>query len=170
LNSGKNREFLLALYAHMAHHQARNTFFAPESTGFDQLDSIHCVPSQLIVPLAVRWMLVFEERDREILHLNRAAPSYWLRRDGAETGIKNAPTRWGKVSYQLKRNASTKFIINVETDFKIAPPKIIFHLHGLEENGKIVLPSNVDVQYKAGVLSLRPSAGKNSFHIQIDIG
>ncbi len=169
LNLGKAREFLLALYAHMAHHQGRYTFFAPESTGFDQLDSIHCVPSQLTVPLAVRWMLVFEERDQKILHLNRAAPSYWSHRTGAEISIKHAPTRWGSVSYQLKKVAAKEIIINVKTDFKTAAPKIVFYLRGFEAYKKIRITSDIDIQYKAGVLNLTPDTGDSSVHIKIDI-
>jgi hypothetical protein len=50
-------EFIRILAGHMALHQSRGTFFAPEMSFRDKLDSTHCVPSQLIVPLAISYLL-----------------------------------------------------------------------------------------------------------------
>jgi hypothetical protein len=94
------RKFLLTVYAHLAHHQARGTFFAPESTSLDALDSIHCVPCQLTVPLAAKWMLVEADPGSARLWLNRAAPRQWLAA-GQHIAVSNAPTPWGRVSYRI---------------------------------------------------------------------
>ena len=53
---GDYREFIRILCGHLALHQSRGTFFAPEMSFRDRLDSTHCVPSQLTVPLALQAM------------------------------------------------------------------------------------------------------------------
>ena len=53
---GAFTEHARILAGHLAIHQARGTFFAPEMSFRDHLDSTHCVPSQLTLPLAVRFL------------------------------------------------------------------------------------------------------------------
>lgn len=53
---GDEDEFVRVLAGHMAMHQSRGTFFAPEMSFRDRLDSTHCVPSQLILPLAMSYI------------------------------------------------------------------------------------------------------------------
>jgi hypothetical protein len=101
LELDKPRKFLLTVYSHLAHHQARGTFFAPESTSLDKLDCIHCVPCQLTVPLAAKWMLVDAAPGTDTLWLNRAAPRPWLE-PGQRIAVSDAPTHWGRVSYQVE--------------------------------------------------------------------
>ena len=50
---GDEDEFIRILAGHMAMHQSRTTFFAPEMSFRDYLDSTHCIPSQMLVPLAI---------------------------------------------------------------------------------------------------------------------
>ena len=49
-------EFIRILAGHLAIHQSRGTYFAPEMSFRDYLDSTHCVPSQLILPLAISYI------------------------------------------------------------------------------------------------------------------
>lgn len=53
---GDTDEFVRILAGHMAIHQSRGTYFAPEMSFRDYLDSTHCVPSQLILPLAISYI------------------------------------------------------------------------------------------------------------------
>jgi hypothetical protein len=53
---GEYAEHARLLAGHMAIHQSRGSFFAPEMSFRDRLDSTHCVPSQLTLPLAVRYL------------------------------------------------------------------------------------------------------------------
>ena len=53
---GDEDEFIRILVGHMAIHQSRTTYFAPEMSFRDSLDSTHCIPSQMIVPLAFCYM------------------------------------------------------------------------------------------------------------------
>ena len=53
---GDHAEFIRLLAGHLALHQSRGTFFAPEMSFRDRLDSTACIPSQMTLPLAVRYL------------------------------------------------------------------------------------------------------------------
>ena len=57
IHYGQYDEFIRLLAGHMALHQSRGTDFAPEMSFRDRLDSTHCVPSQLTLPLALCYLL-----------------------------------------------------------------------------------------------------------------
>lgn len=97
-------QYLLGYFSHIAHHQTRGTFTSFELVYIDGTDSRriyddYCVPSQMTVPLMTRWMLAFEERDRDKLWLCRAVPRAWLTEGLSFHG---ALTRWGPVGLQLE--------------------------------------------------------------------
>ena len=48
----------------------------------------------------VKWMLVSEERDAERVWLCKAAPQRWFE-PGEYIEVRNAPTRWGKISFRI---------------------------------------------------------------------
>ncbi len=56
LHYGEWQEAARILAGHLALHQSRTTFFAPEMTFQERLDSTHCTPAQLAVPLAIRYL------------------------------------------------------------------------------------------------------------------
>jgi hypothetical protein len=96
--------YLLGYYAHLAHHQTPGTFTAYEQVpirgyGYRREKADYCVPAQLTIPIMTRWMLVFEEREADILWLCRAAPREWFQR---EFSFRGALTPWGPVSLCLK--------------------------------------------------------------------
>lgn len=97
--------FLLGFYGDLAVHRMRGTFTAYEQVaiqGLAQRNYVadYCVPAQLVTPLAAKWMLVFEERDADVLWLCRATPRRWLGPDGGIT-VRRAPTRWGPVDFAI---------------------------------------------------------------------
>ena len=96
------REALLFLYAMMAHQYTRGVWVAPETRlMFDLWDAApYCTPAQLLAPLMLRWLLVFEDPQAELLWLGRGAPRAWLE-DGKSVRVRAAPTRWGRVSYSV---------------------------------------------------------------------
>ncbi len=95
--------YLLGYYAHLALHQTPGTFTAYEQVpirgyGYRREQADYCVPSQLTIPIMTRWMLVFEQRDSDLLWLARAAPRRWLAHD---LTVSDALTRWGPVSFHF---------------------------------------------------------------------
>ena len=120
------REYLLGYYAHMAHHQTRGTFTAYEQVPIRGYRSRgygadYCVPSQLTIPLMTRWMLAYEDRDRDVLWLCRAVPREWVAAGFAFSG---ASTRWGKVSVQVSPSEDLR-VVEVEISFaRDLPPAV----------------------------------------------
>jgi hypothetical protein len=71
-------------------------------------------------------MLVLEDSDSERLYLCRGVPRQWLA-SGRSIDIQQAPTRWGRVSVNLKTTPETKTIVGrVELERLGAPRE--FHL------------------------------------------
>jgi hypothetical protein len=100
-------EYLLFLYAHRYHAHTRGSWTAGEVTGITGDSATYCVPAQQTIPLLVRWMLVLEDSDEDILYLAKGVPREWVG-SGKEIRIERAPTRWGKVSFSLVAKPGSK--------------------------------------------------------------
>jgi len=116
--------YLLGYYAHMAHHMTRGTFTAYEQVPISGLYSRahqadYCVPAQLVTPLMTKWMLVFEEPDADRLWLCKAVPRRWF---GKGFKVSGAPTRWGRVSFEVKPGEDG---LHVSMDFDGEPPPCV---------------------------------------------
>lgn len=98
------REFLLLYYAHMTHIYSPGTWTSVESSKIDgTLGGPYCTPAQVTIPTLTKWMLVFEEPDDSVVWLARATPRTWLEQ-GKKIAVTAAPTRFGKISYELRSN------------------------------------------------------------------
>src|SRR6266480_4248915 len=102
-------EFLLFLYSHHYHDHTRGSWTAGEVSGIDGGTALFCIPAQQTIPLLVRWMLVLEDSNEDILYLGKGVPRAWLV-SGKTIRIENAPTRWGRVSLELRANPSARGI------------------------------------------------------------
>jgi len=130
-------EFLLFLYAHRYHAHTRGSWTAGEVTGITGDSGTYCVPAQQTIPLLVRWMLVMEDSDDDKLYLAKGVPREWLA-SGKDIGIEQAPTRWGKVSFNLvAKPAATTVVAHVELSGARTPAEV--HL-------KLRLPLAMSVQ------------------------
>jgi hypothetical protein len=96
-------EYLLFLYSHRFHDHTRGSWIASEVAGIDGSNTLFCIPAQQTIPLLVRWMLVLEDSDEERLYLAKGLPRDWVA-SGKAIRIENAPTRWGKMTLDLKMN------------------------------------------------------------------
>ena len=138
-------EFLLFLYAHRYHAHTRGSWTAGEVTGITGDSGTYCVPAQQTIPLLVRWMLVLEDSDDEILYLAKGVPREWVA-SGKPIEIAQAPTRWGRVSFSLVTKPQDKSVVGHveltgphaprELHFKLRlPPQMV--LRSLTVNGKV---------------------------------
>ena len=86
----------------------RGTFTAPECTQLDRsiahTDS-YCAPSQALLPLLTKWMLVFDDPATQTLWLGKAVPRVWLS-PGERVSVQRAPTRYGRVSLTMEAAVS----------------------------------------------------------------
>lgn len=106
------KEFLMFYYTHLYHLNTRGTW-----TGFECVDMdrergescSYCVPAQLTIPTVTKWMLVFEDPLEDILYLAKATPESYLEQ-GKCIKVRNAPTRWGKVSYHISSDIDNQCV------------------------------------------------------------
>jgi len=131
IQNGKIKEFLLLYYALMAHCYTRGTWTAFEfgtmQTGRRTLVP-YCVPAQLGIPILTKWMLVFEDPDLAILRLGQAIPRKWLEK-GKRILVQNAPTRWGKIDYEITSKIDEgKIIVAIELPRSNFAAEVILHL------------------------------------------
>lgn len=102
-------EFLLFLHSHRYHDHTRGSWTAGEVSDINGGSALFCMPAQQTIPLLVRWMLVLEDSDADILYFARGIPRAWMA-SGKPIRIEQAPTRWGRVSLDLRVNPSAKSI------------------------------------------------------------
>ena len=96
--------FLLHFYAMSAHAYTRGTWTPPESSNFTDRDRptrTYASTGVHIVPIYLKWMLVFEEPETRTLWLAKATPRDWLRPGEAPIAVQHATTRYGRVCFAL---------------------------------------------------------------------
>jgi hypothetical protein len=127
-------EFLLFLYSHRYHDHTRGSWTAGEVAAIGGESALYCVPAQQTIPLIVRWMLVLEDSDEDRLYLAKGIPRAWLA-SGEVISIKQAPTRWGRVSFDLVSKPATKTIVgHVALAQAGAPREVHFKLRLPRQN------------------------------------
>jgi hypothetical protein len=86
----------------MAHQYTRGTWTAPETRNIEpkKTASPYCTPAQVVVPLLLRWMLVFEEPWSDEVWLAKGTPRKWLE-EGGKISVSGAPTRWGRIGFSI---------------------------------------------------------------------
>jgi hypothetical protein len=115
------REALLTMYSDMAHQYTRGSWTAPETRSIvpDQGAAPYCTPAQLVVALMTKWLLVFEDPQSDTLWLGKAIPREWLA-NGQTVAVREAPTRWGRIGFDIKSQIDSKQItanIKLPADF-----------------------------------------------------
>ena len=148
LRLGRIEEYILFLYAHRYHDHSRGSWTAGEVSGITGGGALFCIPAQQTIPLLVRWMLVFEDSDRDQLHFGRAIPRDWVA-TGKLIAIEKAPTRYGRVSYKLETHGEDTLAATVSLPASGRLPQEI-HVTFRPSVGKAV--TGVTVNGKAGTL------------------
>lgn len=115
--------YLLLLYSHWAHHCSQGLLSSyeqvnirPDDSGTRRLRAGQVVPCQVMVPVMLRWGLVYEERDSDVLWLCRAIPRRWLA-TGGKVKAGRVPTRFGEVGFAVRRTTAE------ELEVKLRLPK-----------------------------------------------
>ncbi|KAF2666144.1 hypothetical protein BT63DRAFT_427925 [Microthyrium microscopicum] len=127
-------EFVLFLYSHRYHVHNRGAWLAGEVTGTAGGVAAFCVPAQMTIPIILRWALVLEDQDSDLLYLGRGVPREWLG-TGKAISIKQAPTRWGRVDYSIMLTAPGKVRAQVKFSGKV--PKEIEVKLRFPKGGKV---------------------------------
>ena len=100
------RPFLLALYGNLCYAMDSSNRYAPEDALFpgnypgegSPYAWSAVVTSELQPALGLRWLLCYEEHNRAVVHLQKAAPKHWFGA-GERIRVENCPTRFGHISW-----------------------------------------------------------------------
>ena len=123
--------FLLYFFTQAAHSATRGTYNTPESTHIDRNSRgwPYASPGQANVPMALKWMLCFEEPETRTLWLAKATPREWLESGQAAPIVaSNLTTRYGRVSFELKSDDATgssyivRASVRLPASFAASPP------------------------------------------------
>jgi hypothetical protein len=129
------RPFLLTLYALVCYAADSGNRYAPEDAFLpgsfpgdgDPYDWSSVVNSVLQPALGLRWLLCYEETDRQVCHLQKAAPKHWFA-PGERISVRKCPTRFGLVSWTTtsKSGASWRVDLEFEANFQA---DLMIHIH-----------------------------------------
>lgn len=129
------RSFLLTLYALVCYASDSGNRYSPEDayipgsypgegSGWGWSAVIN---STLQAALGLRWLLCYEESDREVCHLQKAAPKHWFAK-GQRISVRSCPTRFGQISWRTEAIGARnwKTIIDLSKGFSA---DIVVHIH-----------------------------------------
>jgi hypothetical protein len=140
------RPFLLTLYGNLCFAMDSGNRFAPEdalipgSYAGEGAGSTWSpvINSALQATLALRWLLCYEEGNRDTFHLQKAAPKSWFA-PGEKIAERNCPTRFGRLTWSTESlPAQSGWVVNVEFPNSATLPfnaEIIVHLHPPDGRG-----------------------------------
>ena len=173
------RHYLLGFYGDLAMHRMRGTFTVYEQSSIRgparrSYLADYCVPAQLVTPLLAKWMLVFEERDADVLWLCRASPRRWLGPDGGIT-VRRAATRWGPVDFTIAPGGDGSLSAQIELPRADFPAEIRLRLrapgappiHHVVLNGRPHDDIDAENEY---VRVVRPSEGTLRLDVHYRVG
>jgi hypothetical protein len=103
------RPFLLALYGNLCYAMDSGNRYAPEDAllpgnypGEGSPYAWSAVINSTVQPtLGLRWLLCYEEHDRDVVHLLKAAPQHWFS-PGEVIRVRNCPTRFGPINWSVR--------------------------------------------------------------------
>jgi hypothetical protein len=117
-------EYLLFMYAHRYHDHTRGSWVAGEVSGITGGRSLFCLPAQQTIPIMVKWALVLDDPDEERIYFGKAVPRAWLA-SGKAVRISQAPTRWGRVSFEMIYKPAAKAVTATVELARAGTPKEI---------------------------------------------
>jgi hypothetical protein len=109
------------------------------------------VNSVLQPALGLRWLLCYEESDRELCHLQKAAPKHWFAA-GQVIRVEKCPTRFGLISWTTRATSNNgwQVTVNVPHGFD---GDLLIHIH--PPDGRSVRNSSGGTIESGGVLISR---------------
>ncbi len=115
------RSFLLTLYALVCYAADSGNRYAPEDAYIpgsypgeqNRYGWASVVNSTLQPTLGLRWLLCYEENNRDVCHLLKAAPKHWFAA-GERISIDRCPTRFGQISWKVEARSDRSWQVTVQ--------------------------------------------------------
>ncbi len=171
------RPFLLALYGNLCFAMDCGNRYAPEDAlvpgNFPGEGSPYAwsavVNSELQATLGLRWLLCYEEHDRAVVHLQKAAPKHWFEA-GEVIRVENCPNRFGALSWKTESvgRAGTRPHWRVEIRWS-APlaADLVVHIHPPDRK-PLESTSAGELRRDRVVLVASLLAGKTSLTVEVE--
>jgi hypothetical protein len=118
-------EYLLFCYGHRYHDHSPGSWTAGEVAGLGPGKPTFCIPAQQTIPCVVRWMLAIEDHDEDRLYLAKGLPRAWVG-SGKPIRIDQAPTRWGRVNFNLQNKPESKSVAATVELARAGAPKELY--------------------------------------------
>jgi hypothetical protein len=129
------RPFLLTLYALTCYAADSGNRYAPEDAwipggapGQGSRYGWSAVVNSVLQPaLGLRWLLCYEEGNRDVCHLQKAAPKHWFAA-GESIRVGNCPTRFGRLSWSTVTRSDREWEITIDFD-QAFTGELFVHVH-----------------------------------------
>jgi hypothetical protein len=171
------RWFLIALYGNLCYAMDSGSCYAPEDAllpgNFPGEGSPYAwsavVNSTLQPALALRWLLCYEEHDRAVVHLQKAAPKHWFS-GGERIHVEDCPTRFGHITWTTESRTGPASLNGAwRVDVGFAAPfraDLVLHIHPPDR--RPLLSASLG-ELHADRVMIPAATLANQSHIQIDI-
>lgn len=116
------RPFLLTLYSLVCYAADSGNRYSPEDAfipgsypgdgspyGWSAV-----INSTLQSTLGLRWLLCYEESNRDLCHLQKAAPKHWFAA-GERISVRRCPTRFGEIAWTTKSTGGDSWAVIIES-------------------------------------------------------
>ncbi len=166
------RPFLLNLYALVCYAADSGNQYAPEDACLPgsfpgeggRYGWASVVNSTLQPTLGLRWLLCYEEGNKDLCHLQKAAPKHWFA-GGKSISVSHCPTRFGSISWKTESLAGRRWkaTIDIPNGFK---GDLVVHIH--PEDGKPLIRSSIGTLAEQSVTLSKDTLATTS-HFEIEI-
>jgi hypothetical protein len=166
------RPFLLELYALVCYAADSGNRYSPEDAFIpgsfagegNRYGWSAVVNSALQPTLGLRWLLCYEEWDRDVCHLQKAAPKHWFA-SGEEISVAHCPTRFGPLSWSTKALSDHHWRITIDCPHSFSGDLVV-HIH--PNNGGPIQTSSAGKIVGNGILLPRSTFAAQS-HFEIEV-
>lgn len=129
------RPFLLNLYALICYAADSGNRYAPEDAYIPgsfpgeggRYGWASVINSTLQPTLGLRWLLCYEESDKDICHLQKAAPKHWFT-SGEIISVANCPTRFGSIRWSTHAVTDRQWKVTIDAPAGFGGDLVI-HIH-----------------------------------------
>jgi hypothetical protein len=166
------RPFLLTLYALVCYAADSGSRYSPEDAyipggypgdgapwGWSAV-----VNSALQPTLGLRWLLCHEENQREVCHLQKAAPKHWFAK-GERIAVRKCPTRFGTIAWTTEATSDSSWHATIEAPEGFSGE---VHLHIHPPAGGILRSTSTGTIERTAVI-LPPEAFANGGRVELDV-
>jgi hypothetical protein len=166
------RPFLLNLYALVCYAADSGNRYAPEDAYIPgsfpgdggRYGWASVINSTLQPTLGLRWLLCYEESDKDVCHLQKAAPKHWFAK-GQTISVAKCPTRFGQVQWSTQSVSDHQWKVKLQIPAEFSGD-ITIHIH--PPDGSLLHQTSVgSIENHSVTLSRAVLSGLSQFDIDI---